>query len=79
MTDSTAKSENANVVDLKAAKTNKKSGAKCPICAKQTSPDYRPFCSKRCADVDLGKWLGDGYRIPTEEVPGMDDNFDGDA
>jgi len=79
MTDSTAKSENANVVALKPAKTSKKSAAKCPICAKQTSPDYRPFCSKRCADLDLGKWLGDGYRIPTDEVPGMDGNFDDEA
>ena len=29
----------------------------CPICAKAAAPKYRPFCSRRCADVDLGKWL----------------------
>lgn len=41
----------------------------CPICAKDTDPAYRPFCSRRCADIDLGKWLGGGYAIPTEEAP----------
>jgi endogenous inhibitor of DNA gyrase (YacG/DUF329 family) len=36
----------------------------CPICKKPASPDYRPFCSKRCADVDLQRWLTEGYVIP---------------
>ncbi|MFO1153713.1 MAG: DNA gyrase inhibitor YacG [Rhodospirillales bacterium] len=37
----------------------------CPICGKQAVDRYRPFCSKRCADIDLGRWLGgDHYRIP---------------
>ncbi|MFN3575694.1 MAG: DNA gyrase inhibitor YacG [Tabrizicola sp.] len=41
----------------------------CPICGKPAVPSYRPFCSRRCADVDLGRWLTEGYRIPagTEE------------
>ncbi|MCB2111513.1 MAG: DNA gyrase inhibitor YacG [Defluviimonas sp.] len=39
----------------------------CPICKKETVPDYRPFCSKRCADIDLGRWLTGGYAIPAEE------------
>lgn len=39
----------------------------CPICEKQTDPDYRPFCSKRCADVDLAKWLTGSYAIPSED------------
>ena len=39
----------------------------CPICDKQPDPTYRPFCSKRCADVDLGKWFNENYRVPTEE------------
>jgi len=38
----------------------------CPICARETDPKYRPFCSKRCADVDLAKWLGGSYAIPAE-------------
>ncbi len=39
----------------------------CPICAKPSHPEYRPFCSKRCADVDLGKWLTGSYAIPAED------------
>ena len=42
--------------------------ADCPICAKPVVERYRPFCSKRCADVDLARWLGGTYRIPTEEM-----------
>ena len=36
----------------------------CPICKKDPDAKYRPFCSKRCADVDLGKWLTEDYFIP---------------
>jgi uncharacterized protein len=39
---------------------------------------YRPFCSKRCADIDLGRWLKENYRIPTEEAP-FEDEPDGRA
>lgn len=39
----------------------------CPICDKPTEPSYRPFCSKRCADVDLGRWLTGSYAVPAEE------------
>lgn len=39
----------------------------CPICRKSVVQKYRPFCSKRCADVDLGRWLGGRYAIPAEE------------
>jgi endogenous inhibitor of DNA gyrase (YacG/DUF329 family) len=39
----------------------------CPICAKDTVAKYRPFCSKRCADIDLAKWLGEGYAIPSDD------------
>ena len=39
----------------------------CPICRKETVSEYRPFCSKRCADVDLGRWLSGAYAIPAEE------------
>ncbi|MBL4806845.1 MAG: DNA gyrase inhibitor YacG [Rhodobacteraceae bacterium] len=38
----------------------------CPICKKQSAPEYRPFCSKRCADIDLGKWLNGSYALPAE-------------
>ena len=36
----------------------------CPICRKPTVEAYRPFCSRRCADVDLGRWLTGSYVIP---------------
>lgn len=40
--------------------------ATCPICDKETAAQYRPFCSKRCADIDLAHWLRGDYRIPSE-------------
>ena len=39
----------------------------CPICAKPVAAEYRPFCSKRCADVDLQRWLSGRYAIPGSE------------
>jgi uncharacterized protein len=42
---------------------------KCPICSKPASKDYRPFCSKRCADIDLHKWVSGSYVVPGEPVP----------
>jgi hypothetical protein len=41
--------------------------SKCPICGKPAAPEYRPFCSKRCADVDLQRWLSGVYAIPAVE------------
>ncbi len=38
----------------------------CPICSKDTDPKYRPFCSRRCADVDLGRWLTGTYVLPAK-------------
>jgi len=43
--------------------------AKCAVCGKAQDVRFRPFCSKRCADVDLSKWLGGRYAIPAEEEP----------
>ena len=40
----------------------------CPICDKESDQKYRPFCSKRCADLDLGKWLTGGYAIAGTET-----------
>lgn len=59
-----------NVVPLRP----RRRAAPCPICSKPSEADYQPFCSKRCADIDLHKWLGEGYRVPTEEPA---DDFDG--
>lgn len=38
----------------------------CPICQKSTATDYRPFCSRRCADVDLARWLTGSYAVPSD-------------
>ncbi|MDX2027738.1 MAG: DNA gyrase inhibitor YacG [Alphaproteobacteria bacterium] len=43
----------------------------CPVCGKISVEKYRPFCSVRCANIDLGGWLGEKYRVPTEEAPGQ--------
>ncbi len=51
------------------------SGFPCPICRKPATPEFRPFCSKRCADVDLHRWLSGGYAIPAEE---QDERPDGE-
>jgi endogenous inhibitor of DNA gyrase (YacG/DUF329 family) len=48
----------------------------CPNCGKPVKLETRPFCSKRCADIDLGRWLGEAYRIPAEEPP---DGHDAEA
>ena len=41
-------------------------GKRCPICKKPAVVDHRPFCSKRCADIDLGKWFTGSYAIAGE-------------
>lgn len=41
----------------------------CPICRKPTLVDYKPFCSKRCANIDLGRWLNEDYAVPAVEPP----------
>jgi endogenous inhibitor of DNA gyrase (YacG/DUF329 family) len=54
-------------------------GKKCPMCDRPVHVTYRPFCSKRCADLDLGRWLQEDYRIPAEEPPdGAEDTPDPD-
>ena len=41
----------------------------CPICGKPVVAEFRPFCSERCRRIDLDRWLGETYRVPTEEGP----------
>ena len=48
----------------------------CPICEKQTVPAYRPFCSKRCADIDLGKWLKGDYAVPSQDPEDIEEAFE---
>ncbi|GAA0299276.1 DNA gyrase inhibitor YacG [Rhodovulum strictum] len=45
----------------------------CPICKKPAAPAYRPFCSRRCADVDLGKWLAGSYAVPADSPNDLDE------
>lgn len=55
---------------------------KCPICGKPATEERRPFCSRRCATIDLGRWIGGNYRVPTapndeeEETPPKEDEGD---
>ena len=44
-----------------------KNHPKCSLCDEPRSEKYRPFCSKRCADIDLNRWLTGQYAIPVEE------------
>lgn len=44
----------------------------CPICGRPAQAGLKPFCSPRCADVDLGRWLGERYVIPGEDEAGTD-------
>ena len=55
----------------------------CPLCKRPATPVYAPFCSKRCSDVDLGRWLNEDYAIPVspeedDEAPAQtpDDSSD---
>jgi endogenous inhibitor of DNA gyrase (YacG/DUF329 family) len=48
----------------------------CPICERTADQRYRPFCSRRCADVDLAKWLNGSYAIPSESDEASDKDDD---
>ncbi len=45
----------------------------CPICQKDSDAKYRPFCSRRCADVDLGRWLNGSYAVPSTDPEDMEE------
>ena len=48
-------------------------GRRCPICGRAATDLHRPFCSRRCADIDLNRWLSGGYVIPaSEDTPARD-------
>jgi uncharacterized protein len=51
-----------------------RSAARCPICAKPVVEQFRPFCSKRCTDVDLNRWLSGVYAVPAKD----DEDEDGE-
>jgi hypothetical protein len=51
-------------------------GAACARCGQPVQPRYRPFCSQRCAEADLGAWFLGKYRVATDESPGTVDPSD---
>lgn len=52
----------------------KTSGACCPLCGKPVEPTFKPFCSKRCADIDLNRWLSGVYAVPVKDDEDEDGN-----
>ena len=67
-----AKSANDNDTNEAAGEST---GRPCPICKKPGMKRYTPFCSRRCADVDLGRWLHGSYAVPAapEEAEDADE------
>lgn len=57
----------------------KASVGRCPICGKPTVHAIRPFCSARCADIDLGRWVGGAYVITGGESDADEDGDEGIA
>lgn len=55
------------------AKPAAPAGKPCPICGKPAVQRFKPFCSARCADIDLGRWLKGSYVIPGEPVEDIAD------
>ncbi len=49
---------------------------RCPVCGKPETEEQKPFCSKRCAEIDLGRWLSEAYALPTN--PQAAEENDGD-
>jgi endogenous inhibitor of DNA gyrase (YacG/DUF329 family) len=45
----------------------------CPICGKPAVVEMRPFCSARCKDIDLNRWLSGAYAIPAAEADEEDE------
>lgn len=45
----------------------------CPICHKKSVEVYRPFCSKNCADIDLGRWMTGHYAVPSQDPDQTDE------
>jgi endogenous inhibitor of DNA gyrase (YacG/DUF329 family) len=58
------------------AMTDRKARKACPICGKPTDERVKPFCSKRCADVDLHRWLSGSYAVPVLDDEEEDERRD---
>jgi uncharacterized protein len=53
--------------------SDQKAVGRCPTCRKPTVQQHRPFCSRRCADVDTARWLGGTFVIPGAALDVADD------
>jgi len=53
--------------------SNDNRNGNCPVCDKATAPEFKPFCSRRCSNLDLGLWLDGKYAIPAVEPPDESD------
>ena len=51
----------------------------CPICREETVQEYRPFCSRRCADIDLARWMSGSYAVPSEREEDVVETLDAAA
>ena len=49
---------------------------RCSVCKKPVVEEYRPFCSKRCADIDLGRWLNESYAIEASEGSDVESEYE---
>ncbi len=75
MNDKVVKLEDARA-QQEAAKAN---GRKCANCGKLVVHEFRPFCSKRCSQLDLGRWLNEEYTVPVVEYDDIEDAEDMDG
>ncbi len=56
------------------AKTQPPRTPRCPVCNRPVLDlAHRPFCSRRCADIDLGRWFNESYRVPAKETSEAED------
>ena len=53
--------------------------ARCPVCGKDSRHEHRPFCSRRCRDIDLARWLGGRYAIAGGRTEADEDGDDSAA
>jgi hypothetical protein len=60
--------------NAKPGRKTQTSAGTCPICGKPRDERYRPFCSRRCADVDLGRWLSESYAMPLPDSEAIGDD-----
>jgi uncharacterized protein len=56
-----------------------KTSRACPICGRAAQGRYKPFCSARCGDIDLHRWLNESYRVPVKPEDDEEESTPGSA